>query len=69
MWAVTGDGQLDETVLESRDTQFNVKAADIRQKRGQSIGWQVPKVSLPRSVDQVGRQWTDDGEDEPTPRR
>jgi len=69
MWAVTGDGQLEESVLGARDKQFNVKAAEIREKRGQSIGWQVPKVSLPRSVDQVGRQWTDDGEDEPTPRR
>ena len=69
MWAVTGDGQLEETVLDSRDKQFNVKAADIREKRGQSIGWEVPKVSLPRSVDQVGRQWTDEGEDKPTPRR
>ncbi|MFI5457955.1 MAG: DUF1264 domain-containing protein [Isosphaerales bacterium] len=69
MWAVTGDGQLEESVLDARDKQFNVKAAEIREKRGQSIGWRVPKVSLPRSVDQVGRQWTDDGEDKPTPRR
>jgi len=69
MWAVTGDGQIDESVLGSRDKQFNVKAAEIREKRGRSIGWEVPKVSLPRSVDQVGRQWTDDGEDKPTPRQ
>jgi len=69
MWAVTGDGQLEETVLDSRDKQFNVKAAEVRAKRCQSIGWEVPKVSLPRSVDQVGRQWTDDGEDKPTTRR
>jgi hypothetical protein len=69
MWAVTGDGQLDDSVLDERDKQFNVKAAEIRQARGQAIGWEVPKVSLPRSVDQVGRQWTDDGEDKPTPRR
>ncbi len=68
MWAVTGDGQLDETVREARDKQFDVSTPAIREKRCQSIGWEVPKVSLPRSVDQVGRQWTDDGEDKPTPR-
>jgi hypothetical protein len=69
MWALTGDGQIDQAVLGKRDKQFNVSAAEIRQKRGQSIGWEVPKVSLPTSRDQVGRQWTDDGEDKPTPRR
>jgi Protein of unknown function (DUF1264) len=68
MWAVTGDGQIDDGVLAARDTEFKVKAADIREKRGQSIGFEVPKVSLPRSIDQVGRQWTDEGDDKPTPR-
>jgi hypothetical protein len=66
MWAVTGDGQIDQDVLASRDKQFNVKVAEIREKRRESIGWDIPKVSLPRSVDQVGRQWTDEGEDKPT---
>lgn len=69
MWAVTGDGQLDETVVHARDKQFDVKSADIREQRCKSIGWEVPNVSLPRSLDQVGRQWTDAGEDKPTPRR
>jgi hypothetical protein len=69
MWAVTGDGQLNETVINSRDRQFHVKVAEIREKRRQSIGWEVPKVSPPRSIEQVGRQWTDDGEDKPTPRQ
>ena len=68
MWAVTGDGQIDDGVLAARDTEFKVKTAEIREKRGQSIGLKVPKVSLPRSIDQVGRQWTDEGEDKPTPR-
>ena len=43
-------------------------SAEISRKRCQSIGLEVPKVSLPRSIDQVGRQWTDEGEDKPTRR-
>jgi hypothetical protein len=69
MWGVSGDGQLDETVVAARDKQFNVSAAAIREMRGRAFGWEVPKVSLPRSIDQLGRQWTDEGEDKPTPRR
>jgi Protein of unknown function (DUF1264) len=69
MWAVTGDGQLDESVLAARDKQFQVNSSRIREQRGQAIGLEVPKVSLPTSIDQVGRQWTDDGEDKPTPRK
>jgi hypothetical protein len=69
MWAVTGDGQIDDEVVAARDKQFHVKAAEIREKRCQSIGFEVPKVALPRSIEQVGRQWTDDGEDKPTRRQ
>jgi hypothetical protein len=69
MWAVTGDGQIDQEVIAARDKQFHVNAAWIREQRCQTIGLDVPKVSLPRSVDQVGRQWTDEGEDKPTRRQ
>jgi hypothetical protein len=69
MWSLTGDGQVDEQVIATRDKQFKVSATGIREKRCQSIGYEVPKVSLPRSIDQVGRQWTDEGEDKPTSRQ
>jgi hypothetical protein len=69
MWAVTGDGQLDEEIVATRDQQFQVDCRKIRDERCRAIGLEVPKVSLPRSIDQVGRQWTDDGEDKPTPRK
>jgi hypothetical protein len=68
MWALTADGQADEKVIAERDRQFNVSAAEIRARRGRALGLEVPKVSLPRSVEQVGRQWTDNGEDRPTAR-
>ena len=69
MWAVTGDGQIDDTVVAARDKQFQVDSSRIREHRCQAIGLEVPKVSLPRTIDQVGRQWTDEGEDKPTPRK
>ena len=33
---------------------------------GKAIGYEVPQVSFPKSLDQLGRQWTDKGEDKPT---
>lgn len=68
MWAVTGDGQLDDKVLAARDREFQVDSAKIRETRCHAIGYEVPKVSNPQSIDQVGRQWTDEGEDKPTKR-
>ena len=69
MWAVTGDGQIDQDVIAARDKQFHVNGTQIREHRCQSIGLEVPKVSLPRSIEQIGRQWTDEGEDKPTRRQ
>jgi hypothetical protein len=69
IWALTGDGQVDEKVLAARDKQFNVEVAKIREQRGKAIGYEVPNVAQPKSIDQVGRQWTDKGEDKPTPKK
>jgi hypothetical protein len=65
IWALTGDGQVDEKVLAARDRQFKVSADKLREERGKEIGFEVPNVSAPKSVDDVGRQWTDRGEDKP----
>lgn len=69
MWSVTGDGQLSDKLLAERDRQFNVSCAKIREERCKEIGYEVPKVSLPRSINEDGRQWCDDGDDKPTPIR
>lgn len=66
MWALTGDGQEDPAVIAARDKQFGVSTAKVREERIKQIGYQVPKVSLPKSVETIGRQWTDSGEDRPT---
>jgi hypothetical protein len=66
MWALTADGQEDQKVIAERDRLFKCDIAKIREKRRQAFGWEVPKVSLPKSLDQPGRQWTDEGDDKPT---
>ena len=66
MWALTGDGQANQEVIAARDRQFGVSTARIRQQRVGEIGFQVPQVSQPKSIDETGRQWTNNGRDIPT---
>jgi Protein of unknown function (DUF1264) len=65
MWAITGDGQVSPEIVAKRDKMFNVKCDAIRDKRIKAIGFEVPQIPFPTSIDQVGRQWTKDGEDKP----
>jgi hypothetical protein len=68
MWSSGRDGVIDEDLVAARDRQFRVSSAKLREQRGQAIGFEVPRVCHPRSLDHPGRQWTDLGEDKPTPR-
>ncbi len=69
MWALTADGQEDKDVIAARDKLFDMSTAQVREKRREAFGLEVPKVSPPKSADQVGRRWTDEGEDRPTRRK
>ncbi|HVC94611.1 MAG TPA: DUF1264 domain-containing protein [Pirellulales bacterium] len=69
MWAVTGDGQQSVEVVADRDRQFGVSTEEIRRQRGEAFGLEVPKVSQPKSMDQIGRQWTNTGDDKPTKKK
>src|SRR5947209_7187823 len=69
IWSLMGDGQADEKVVAARDKEFGCTTAAIREKRCKELGLKVPNVSAPKSMDFVGRQWTDDGDDKPTKRR
>ncbi|MBA4062527.1 MAG: DUF1264 domain-containing protein [Isosphaera sp.] len=69
IWSLMADGQVDEKVLKARDKEFGVDTNKIREARVKEIGLEVPKVSLPKNPDAVGRQWTDGGEDKPTPKK
>ncbi|HEY6565136.1 MAG TPA: DUF1264 domain-containing protein [Pirellulaceae bacterium] len=69
IWALTADGQPDPRIVAERDAKFHVSVDAIREQRGQAIGYEVPNVSAPTSIDQIGRQWTDNGPDVPKPRK
>jgi hypothetical protein len=69
VWSLTGDGQVNEKVLAERDKRFKVSTARIRARRRQQLGLEVPQINPPKSLDTVGRQWTNDGDDKPSPRR
>jgi hypothetical protein len=69
VWSLTGDGQADDRVLARRDKLFNVSTAEIRERRCRELGLEVPQIALPKSLDTVGRQWTDDGDDKPSQKR
>jgi hypothetical protein len=68
MWSIGRDEAADKDVIAARDKQFHVSSAEIANHRCRELGLEVPKVSHPRSMDQPGRQWTDEGEDKPTHR-
>jgi hypothetical protein len=63
MWAVTKDGQMPDKMLADYDKKFGISTAEIRKRRAK-LG-PVPQIDPPRSVDAIGRQWTNDGPDEP----
>jgi uncharacterized protein DUF1264 len=67
MWSLSDDGQVDEQIVQERDRQFGVSIGDIRSRRTREIGFEVPHVAFPKSMDQIGRQWTNHGPDQPVP--
>ncbi len=68
IWSLMADDQVDQKVLAKRDADFNVNTKKIRETRGNDLGYEVPKVSL-TDVEKAGRQWTDKGDDKPTPKK
>lgn len=65
IWSLMGDGQVDKDLLAKRDEQFKIDTKKLCEARGRAIGYEPPNVSLPADVNTVGRQWTDNGKDEP----
>lgn len=63
MWSTSRDGQLDAAKLEQRDRELKISTQAIRKRRS-GLG-PVPQIAPPASLDSLGRQWTDEGPDEP----
>jgi len=66
MWSAGKDGQLDAEAVARRDHQVRVSTSAVRKRRSH-LG-PIPNVSAPKSIDELGRQWTDDGPDRPATR-
>jgi hypothetical protein len=66
MWSANGDGQIDQALVDKRDKKCGVSTAEIRDRR-KAMKITVPQLPPVKSVDEVGRQFTKDGEDEPVP--
>lgn len=67
IWSVNGDGQANEELVARRDREFDVSTTEIRARRREEYKLEVPDVAPPASVDAIGRRWTNEGEDRPTP--
>jgi hypothetical protein len=65
MWSLMGDDQVDKELVAERDKRLNVSASALRDVRTKEIGFEVPQVPFPQSMEQVGRQWTATGDDKP----
>lgn len=66
IWSLMGDGQADPKLVAARDKEFGCDTEKIREARGNALGYEVPKVAPPKSLDAIGRQWTETGDDKPT---
>ncbi|HKM80817.1 MAG TPA: DUF1264 domain-containing protein [Candidatus Acidoferrum sp.] len=66
IWSLTGDGQCDNAVVAARDKEFGIDTAAIRARRGKELGLEVPQIPQPKSMDDLGRQWTASGDDKLT---
>lgn len=64
MWSAGADGQISKEMIDKRDKQFGISSDDLRERR-KIYGYQVPEVEAPKSVEEIGRQWTGKGPDKP----
>jgi len=69
IWSLMGDGQVNEKLLAQRDKDFKVDTAKIRETREKEFGLEAPNVSPPKDMNAIGRQWTNEGDDKPTPKK
>jgi len=61
MWAATRDGHIPPELLAARDREMKISTPDIRKRR--AVLGPVPQIDAPKSVDDLGRQWTNEGPD------
>jgi hypothetical protein len=62
MWSNSKDDQIDPKLLAERDRKLRVSTPAIRRRRA-DLG-PVPQIDPPKTLADLGRQWTNDGPDE-----
>jgi hypothetical protein len=67
IWSIMGPGQIDPKVEAARE--FGVNTAKIEEARVKEFGLNPPNVALPKDMNTIGRQWTNEGPDVPTKRK
>ncbi len=66
MWSANGDDQISQSLITQRDAQFGISTAQIRERR-KAMGFKVPNIPPAKSINDLGRQFTTTGPDEPVP--
>ena len=69
IWSLMGDGQVDPKLEAARDKEFKVDTKKISAARVKEFGVQPPNVAVPKDMNAVGRMWTNEGDDKPTPKK
>ncbi|MGQ3684298.1 MAG: OBAP family protein [Candidatus Loosdrechtia sp.] len=64
MWSAGADGQISKELIDKRDKQFGISTDELRERR-KMYGYQVPDVDVPKSIEDIGRQWSGKGPDKP----
>jgi hypothetical protein len=64
MWSANGDGQIADSLVTKSDSAFGISTAKIRERR-RAMGFAVPNLPPPATLNDVGRRWTTTGPDEP----
>jgi hypothetical protein len=61
MWSANKDGIIPEAAIAERDRKFGIDTPAIRKRR--SVFGPVPQIDSPRTIDDLGRQFTNEGPD------
>ncbi|MDY3551199.1 OBAP family protein [Gemmata sp. JC717] len=66
IWSLMGPGQVDPELEAKRDKEFKVDTKKISAARVKEFGQQPPNVAVPKDINSIGRQWTNEGDDKPS---
>lgn len=69
IWSLMGDGQVNPELEAKRDKEFKVDTKKVSAARVKEFGMEPPNVAVPKDLNTIGRMWTNEGDDKPTPKK